>query len=71
MADKFDVKTILAGAKLPKQYEKQLARIKAEGNDTSMIEEAVAGVLTNIPKAAGKSLVIYGEPQSGKTELMI
>lgn len=71
MAKSVDIKTILAGAKLRNQYEKQLARIKAVGNDTSMIEEAVAGVLTNIPKAAGKSLVIYGEPQSGKTELMI
>lgn len=66
-----DMKAILAGSKLEKQYEKQLARIKAEGNDTSMIEEAVAEVLTNLPQAAGKSLVIYGEPQSGKTELMI
>jgi len=71
MAKKFDVKAILAGAKPLKQYEKQLARIKAEGNDSSMIKEAVNGVLTNIPMAAGKSLVIYGEPQSGKTELMI
>lgn len=66
-----DLKAILARSKLEKQYEKQLARIKAEGNDTSMIEEAVAGVLTSIPQAAGTSLVIYGEPQSGKTELMI
>lgn len=71
MTKNFDIKSILAGAKLPKQYEKQLARIKAEKKSTSMIEEAVASVLENIPRAAGKSLVIYGEPQSGKTELMI
>lgn len=71
MAKKFDIDAIVAGSKLPKQYDKQLARIKAQGNVTTMIEEAVEGVLNNIPKSAGKSLVIYGEPQSGKTELMI
>ena len=71
MAKNFDVKTILAGAKLPNQYQKQLSRIKADGNVTSMIEEAINEVLGNLPKAAGNSLVIYGDPQSGKTELMI
>lgn len=71
MAKQFDVKAILAGAKLPNQYEGQLARIKQEGNTTEMIEEAVKSVVANIPKAAGNSLVIYGDPQSGKTELMI
>lgn len=71
MAKRFDVKTILAGATLPNQYGGQLARIKQEGNTTDMIEEAVKGVLDKLPKAKGNSLVIYGDPQSGKTELMI
>lgn len=71
MAKNFDVKTILAGAILPDQYGGQLARIRQEGNTTDMIEEAVKGVLNNLPKAKGNSLVIYGDPQSGKTELMI
>ncbi|MCC6969776.1 MAG: hypothetical protein IT434_06090 [Phycisphaerales bacterium] len=71
MTTTVDIKAILAGAKLSKQYQKQLERITKEGNRTSMIEEAVDGVLKNIPQAAGTSLVIYGEPQSGKTELMI
>lgn len=71
MAVGFNIKAIVAGAKLSSQYQKQLNRIKAERKDTRMIEDAVAGVLTNMPKAAGKSLVIYGEPQSGKTELMV
>lgn len=71
MTRNFDVKTILAGALLPNQYQGQLARIKQVGNTTDMIEEAVKGVLDKLPKAKGNSLVIYGDPQSGKTELMI
>lgn len=71
MAKAFDPTSILADAKLLDQYQRQLKRIKQENNTTSMIEEAVNGVLANLPKAAGNSLVIYGDPQSGKTELMI
>lgn len=71
MAQTFNVNTILAGATLPNQYEGQLARIVQEGNTTEMIDEAVKAVLANLPKAVGNSLVIYGDPQSGKTELMI
>lgn len=71
MAKKLDIKAIVAGAKLPDQYSGQLARIKKAGHTTEMIEDAVADVLTNLPRAKGNSLVIYGDPQSGKTELMI
>ncbi|MDZ4687594.1 MAG: hypothetical protein SH850_21185 [Planctomycetaceae bacterium] len=71
MVKHIDIKTILADAKLANQYAGQLARIKQEDNTTDMIEEAVKGVLDNLPKAKGNSLVIYGDPQSGKTELMI
>lgn len=71
MAKAFDIAKLVRGATLPDQYGRQLARIKQEGKTTEMIEEAVKGVLDNIPKAVGNSLVIYGDPQSGKTELMI
>ena len=71
MAEKLDIDQLVKTATLSNQYKKQLDRIKKAGNTTDMIDEAVKGVLDNLPKAKGNSLVIYGDPQSGKTELMI
>lgn len=71
MATKRELNALIEEATLENQYERQLARIKEDGHTTAMIEEAVDGVLENLPKAKGNSLVIYGDPQSGKTELMI
>lgn len=71
MAKNLNIRKLVSTARLPKQYKKQLDRITNEGNTTKMIEEAVNGVIKNLPKAKGNSLVIYGDPQSGKTELMI
>lgn len=71
MAKKLDIAQLVKTATLPDQYQKQLDRVKRDGNTTEMIDEAVEGVLGNLPKAKGNSLVIYGDPQSGKTELMI
>ncbi|HEV7514534.1 MAG TPA: Z1 domain-containing protein, partial [Candidatus Acidoferrum sp.] len=53
------------------QYAKQLNRVKAKGEQTDCIEEAVEGVINSLPKASTASLVVYGDPQSGKTEMMI
>jgi hypothetical protein len=61
----------LAAAAIKDQYAKQLSRVKASGQQTDKIEEAVDKVITNLPKALTGSLVIYGDPQSGKTEMMI
>jgi hypothetical protein len=52
------------------QYENQISRVKANGLETVHIEKTVKQVLSNLDNGA-KSLVIYGEPQSGKTEMMI
>ena len=71
MTNSVNVQAIVAGAILPNQYARQLARVQKAGNKTAMIEEAVNGVMAKLPGAAGNSLVIYGDPQSGKTELMI
>ena len=62
---------IAASAAIKDQYPKQLNRVKARGEQTDMIAEAVDKVIENLPKAATGSLVIYGDPQSGKTEMMI
>lgn len=53
------------------RYERQLARIRHGGRrDTISIEAAVNGATQNLESNV-KSFVIYGEPQSGKTEMMI
>ena len=56
----------------PNQYKKRIKLLKNEkGFDTSNIEDVVQEVSKNIFKEKCKALVIYGEPQSGKTETMI
>jgi Z1 domain/SWI2/SNF2 ATPase len=52
------------------QYESQIQRVRDEGLETVHIEKTINQVSTNL-KMGTKSLVIYGEPQSGKTEMMI
>ncbi len=42
-----------------------------EGKEVSCIETAVEGALRNVGSSGRASFVIYGEPQSGKTEMMI
>ena len=53
------------------QYEGQLSRLKSLGKQTSCISEAVTKSIENITIAKQRSFIIYGEPQSGKTEMMI
>jgi hypothetical protein len=52
------------------RYEKQLARVRSAGKQTSCISDAVTKSVSNLV-SGNKSFVIYGEPQSGKTEMMI
>ena len=52
------------------RYERQRNRMIPQGLDPENVENAVKEALANI--TAGKnSFVIYGEPQCGKTEMMI
>jgi|SRR6185369_1081231 len=53
------------------RYERQLARLRDARKQTSCIEKAVNRALENIIAGKANSFVIYGEPQSGKTEMMI
>ena len=53
------------------QYERQLLRLKKSGHDVTCIEKAVSRAVENLRQERGRSFVIYGEPQSGKTEMMI
>jgi KaiC/GvpD/RAD55 family RecA-like ATPase len=52
------------------RYNKQLERITAKSGHIQNIEETVSCAIENIESGC-KSFVIYGEPQSGKTEMMI
>lgn len=53
------------------QYENRLKALRARGIDTRSIEKTVRQTLENLEKKASRSFVIFGEPQSGKTEMMI
>lgn len=53
------------------QYERQLNRLRQGRKDVVCIEDAVRGAVRNLRERDGRSFVIYGEPQSGKTEMMI
>ena len=52
------------------RYQGQLNRLKKLGKQTSCIEAAVSSACETLG-ASTNSFVIYGEPQSGKTEMMI
>ena len=71
MVTKETLAKLTANAAIKDQYKKQLNRVRGNGSDTKSIETAVEGVLTNLPAASAGSLVVYGDPQSGKTEMMI
>ncbi|MEA9581618.1 Z1 domain-containing protein [Xanthomonas nasturtii] len=53
-----------------KQYERQLDRLREASKEVASIEKAVRGACNNL-RTGSNSFVIYGEPQSGKTEMMI
>lgn len=53
------------------QYPRQLERLRREKKETVPIERAVEGALKNLTAGTPSKFVIYGEPQSGKTEMMI
>ena len=53
-----------------KRYDKRLAELKYCGQQVDHIKDVVEKSITNINNN-NNSFVIYGEPQSGKTEMMI
>ena len=52
------------------RYERRLAKLVSNNQEVERIKSVVENAVTNI-KEGQKSFVIYGEPQSGKTEMMI
>jgi hypothetical protein len=68
---RFDIGRFQKDAEPAGQYERQIARLQKEKKEVVCIEEAVRGALKNLEERGARSFVIYGEPQSGKTEMMI
>jgi len=66
----FDINRFRNGKSKNFRYSRQLSRQQDDGIDTSCIKKAITGSLDRINRGI-KSFVIYGEPQSGKTEMMI
>lgn len=52
------------------RYERRLAKLVSNNQEVDRIKSVVENAVVNI-KGGQKSFVIYGEPQSGKTEMMI
>jgi hypothetical protein len=71
MSLKIDLAKFKKKAKLKDRYARQLQRLQSKSIATAFIEQAVDGAAANLADADTSSLVIYGEPQSGKTEMMI
>jgi hypothetical protein len=71
MAKKDILAKIAKKAVVKDQYQKQIARVKASGQESNKIAAAVDEAIATLPNASTGSLVIYGDPQSGKTEMMI
>jgi hypothetical protein len=53
------------------RYSMQLARLHSNEIDTARIERTVERAALNVVSGNSHSFVIFGEPQSGKTEMMI
>lgn len=66
----FDINKFKNNAPSSNRYEKRLQVLKTEGKKTECIEKAVEGALKNLEQDT-TSFIIYGDPQSGKTEMMI
>jgi Z1 domain/Type III restriction enzyme, res subunit len=65
-----NVDTLRAIANQRDRYQTQLNRLNAIGKQTSCVEAAVSSACETL-QSGTTSFVIYGEPQSGKTEMMI
>lgn len=53
------------------RYKKHLESLQKNDKQTDSISQAIEEALKNIKLGNTRSFVIYGEPQSGKTEMMI
>jgi hypothetical protein len=65
-----DIEQLRQIAAKKERYQTQLSRLLAAKKQSSCIEAAVSSAMGTLDSGT-RSFVIYGEPQSGKTEMMI
>lgn len=66
----FDLNNLKSETTHNNRYERRLAKLATGGQETERIKAVVENAVANL-KGDQRSFVIYGEPQSGKTEMMI
>lgn len=71
MLKTFDISKFKQNETSKDQYQRQLRRLREAGQSVDSVEHAVREALVSLDGTGTKSFVIYGEPQSGKTEMMI
>jgi DNA replication protein DnaC len=67
----FDVKRFAEAFKSQDRYKRHIAQLLATGQHVDSIKDTVEAAIKNIVDSNIRSFVIYGEPQSGKTGMMI
>jgi hypothetical protein len=67
----FDINKFKAKPKKDARYSRLMERVRQSGHETQCIERAVDEAIRNVTSGQSISFVVYGEPQSGKTEMMI
>jgi len=65
-----NIKDLVSKPAKHNRYRRQLERITSKNGYTTNVEVAIDGAIKNLDSNC-RSFVIYGEPQSGKTEMMI
>jgi hypothetical protein len=66
----FDIASLTATLATHNRYDRRIAQLLANNRYVDNIKETVERAIANL-QAGSRSFVIYGEPQSGKTEMMI
>jgi hypothetical protein len=67
----FDINDFLTPQENTSRYERRLRALRDAGKYTKSIEDAVEGAVQSLGEKKSNAFVVYGEPQSGKTEMMI
>lgn len=65
-----DLIRLLNESESESRYHNRLAKLRSLGRDTRIIENGISDTI-QVLEVGEKSFVVYGEPQSGKTEFMI
>ncbi len=71
MEQNFEINQFSNLADYPSQYEGQLKRLSRAKVKIDQIEKTVTQATENLKEPTSPPFIIYGEPQSGKTEMMI